>query len=587
MLTRMAAVVCGLALVLPLSAAPGDKDKEKDKEKELATKSLDKLLRECKSIDPAVRDSAVRSIAHFGSDGKTAIPILITLLADADPGIAANALAALRAVASDKELKAEKVIVPTLQKILQFGTPAGKANAAMALGVMGANADTKPSIKILVEYTLKSTSWEVRKAGAFALGSVAYEKKGGPEMSTVNALAKLVYDDRCAQVRLQALQSLATLGAHRTEAESQNHVVKHALDYAVRQNRDASEVVWAHTLLSQTVGTKPDAHMGSISAIIQNTNADPTVRANAIMAAGAMCSVPKDVLAKEFPKPVVDRLFDQMIGALRDRDDNIAGAACRALATAKDNLTKKHVSTIADYVSDAKLPSFVRVHAAQALGVLGERSVPYIGDLTATLSDRDLDTAGAAGQALGSLGRQKLLKAAELQAIAALVHDRKAPRQGRAHAAGVIGLIGENAEAHISDLLTTLPDPDDLVAAAAAQSLVAMRYSLKDAHIEAVVALLSHREPVVRARAVQVLGALDERAKSALPSLIKALEDKDPGVLKNVIAVLAQMGQSMEHLQAVETALKPMLDHPDKDVQLTANQALGALAKFRQAYTKP
>jgi HEAT repeat protein len=586
MLTRMAAVVCGLALVLPLSAAPGDKDKEKDKEKELATKSLDKLLRECKSIDPATRDAAVRGIAQFGHDGKTAIPILLPLLADLDPGVSANALAALRAVASDKELKAEKTIIPTLQKMLQFGTPSGKANAAMALGAIGANADTKPAIKILVEYTLKSTSWEVRKAGAFALGSLAYEKKGGPEMSTVNALAKLVYDDRCAQVRLQALQAFATLGAHRTEAESSNHVVKHALDYAVRQNRDASEVVWAHTLLSQTVGTKPDTHMTTIIAVIQNTNAEPTVRANAIIAAGAMCSVPKDVLAKDFPKPVVDRLFDQMIFALRDRDDNIAGAACRALATSKENLTKKHIATIAGYLAGDKL-SYARVHAAQALGVLGERSVTYIGALTEALSDRDLDVAGAAAQALGSLGRQKLLKAGEMQTIAAILNDPKAARQGRAHAAGTIGLIGDNAEAHIPDLLAALPDPDDLVAASASQALVAMRYNLKDAQVASIAALLTHKEPVVRARAVQILGALDDKGKVALPDIIKALQDKDPGVVKNVIAVLAQMGQSFEHLNAVETALTPMLEHPDKDVQLTANQALGAIGKFRQAFTKP
>jgi HEAT repeat protein len=114
-----------------------------------------------------------------------------------------------------------------------------------------------------------------------------------------------------------------------------------------------------------------------------------------------------------------------------------------------------------------------------------------------------------------------------------------------------------------------------------------MRYGLKDAHVKAIVDLLSDKEPVVRARAVQIIGALDDKGKPALPALIKALDDKDPGVVKNVIAVLSQMGQSMEHLQDVESSLKPMLEHPDKDVQLTANQALGALGKFRQAYTKP
>lgn len=576
---RTVAVCAAFAMALPLWAAG---EKEKDKEKEQNKQSLDKLLRETKSLDPAVRDVAVRGISQYGPEGKAAIPVLVTLLGDPDPGIAANALAALRGIASDKELKAEKSLVATLTKMLQFGTPAGKANAAMALGQIG--PDGKSAVKILVEYTLKSTSWEVRKAGAFALGTVAMEKKGGPEMTTVNALAKLVYDDKCAQVRLQALQALASLGAHRTEAESQNHVVKHALDYSVRLNRDASEVVWAHTLLSQTVGVKPEAHMGSISAVVQNTNADPAVRANAIRALGAMCSVPKDVLFKEAPRAVVDRLFDQMVGALRDRDDNIAAAACAALATARENLSTKHVNLIAGDLA-GQFPTHVRVHAAQALGVLGDRSVKHAGALVAALSDRDLEVAGAASQSLANLGRQKLIKS-ELQDIVALMGDRKAPRQGRANAAACLGMIGENAEAHIPDLLVTLADPDNLVAAAAAQAVLNLRYSLTPAHVNTIAGLLGNKEPVVRARGVQLLGSLDDKVRPHIGAIIKALEDKDNDVVKTVIAVLAQLGQSMEHLEMVEGALKPMIDHPDKDVQFTATQALAVLSKFRQAYTK-
>src|SRR5262249_12531280 len=161
-------------------------------------KSLERLLREAKSIDPAVRDAAVRGIGSFGTEARSGLPTLTALLSDPDPGVAADGLIPLRGGWDGKERKV-KSLWPLLVRVLQFGTPTGKVNAALALGQIG--PDAKTAVKTLTEFTLKSTSWEVRKAGALALGTVAYEKKNGPEMTTVNALAKLVYDDKCAQVR--------------------------------------------------------------------------------------------------------------------------------------------------------------------------------------------------------------------------------------------------------------------------------------------------------------------------------------------------------------------------------------------------
>jgi HEAT repeat protein len=171
--------------------------------------------------------------------------------------------------------------------------------------------------------------------------------------------------------------------------------------------------------------------------------------------------------------------------------------------------------------------------------------------------------------------------------IAELMANRMATRQARATAALCLGMIGESAEPFLPDLLATLTDPDDLVSIEASKSVVSMKYSLKEAHLDAIAALLGHKEPVVRIRGVQILGTLDERAKHYVPEIIKVTADKDPRVVMNVIAVLTQFGQSMEHLDAVEMALKPLADHNDKDVQFAATQGLGVLAKFRQAFTKP
>jgi HEAT repeat protein len=571
-----------LAFALPGFAAEPDKEKT---EKPNNTKSIDRLMKEAKSADPAVRDGAIRGLAGYGSEAKVSIPLLITSIKDPDPGVIASALAALQAICSDKDIKELKKEVSALTNVLQFGIPSAKLNAAMLLGRLG--VDAKAAVRPLIDNTIRSTSWEVRKAGAYALGHCAVDKKNGPEQSVVNSLTRLIYNDDCAQVRLQALQSIAQLGAHRTEAESQSHVVKHALEYTIRKNRDVSEMVWAHTLLTQTVSVKPEAHMGSVSVMI--TAKDPAIRMQAAQALGAMLSVPKDALLKDVSRPVVDRLFETLVETLRDRDDNVAGAAAAALATARENLGKKYEAAIVAIATDAKEEAHSRLHATHTLGLLGDKSIKLVTVLIDLLSDKDPEVSGAATQSLAHLGRQKdVLKKPEYAAIIALLENRKAAPLARGRAASTIGLIGENAVDYIPNLIAALADPEHIVGSNAAQAVAAMMPYLTDKpHMAAIVALLTHNNPDVRARIAQLLGVFDNRADAYIPDLIKALEDKDPKVVGSAVLSLAQVGQSLRYFDSVYAAVKPIQDHSDKNVQLAAAQAMSILNKFRQQTIRP
>jgi HEAT repeat protein len=557
---------------------------EKPAEKPNHTKSIDRLLKDAKSLDPAVRDGAVRGLASYGTEAKSAIPTLILCIKDPDPGVTASALAALQAICTDKDLKELKKEIGTLNNTLQFGTPGAKLNAAMLLGRLG--TDAKAAVPKLIDNTIRSTSWEVRKAGAFALGHCAVDKKNGPEQNVVNSLTRLIYNDDCAQVRLQALEAIALLGAHRTEAESQSHVVKHALEYTIRKNRDVSEVVWAHTLLTQTVSVKPEAHMGSVSVMISSK--DPAIRMQATQALGTMLSVPKDALLKEVSRPVIDKLFETLVDTLRDRDDNVASAAATALSVARDNLDNKYQKAIVRIARDPKEEAHSRLHATHTLGLLGDKAKTVIDVLIELLSDKDPEVSAAAGQSLAHLGQMKdVLMKPEYAAIAGLLENKKAAPLARARAASTLALIGENASSHIPDLISAMTDPEYIVGSAAAEATAAMLPYLNDRHMTAIAGLLTHKDSDVRARIAQLLRMLGDRADPFIPDLIKALQDKEPKVVGSAVLALAQLGQSLRYFDMVYAAIKPIQDHPDKNVQLAATQAISLLNKFRQQTTRP
>src|SRR5262249_32133218 len=143
--------------------------------------------------------------------------------------------------------------------------------------------------------TIRSSSWEVRRAGVFALGMVALDPKKGPDGLVVRSLIEDVLGkDSCAQVRIQAIQSLGSLGAHRTSFEAQNHDVKRALESLITKNRDPGEVISAHVLLAQTVTVKPDKHIEAVLALVKKTEAG--TRASALQALGSVAAAPKEAL---------------------------------------------------------------------------------------------------------------------------------------------------------------------------------------------------------------------------------------------------------------------------------------------------
>ncbi len=77
-----------------------------------AKKGMPILIDGMRDPDPLVRGSAVAVVEHMGADAKTAVPVVEMLMADADPGVASQARAALQRIdpARYQHLQAERKI---------------------------------------------------------------------------------------------------------------------------------------------------------------------------------------------------------------------------------------------------------------------------------------------------------------------------------------------------------------------------------------------------------------------------------------------------------------------------------------------
>ena len=94
-----------------------------------------------------------------------------------------------------------------------------------------------------------------------------------------------------------------------------------------------------------------------------------------------------------------------------------------------------------------------------------------------------------------------------------------------------------------------------------------------------------HKDSRRRARAVEAIGNLGPKARSAIPALRKALRDKTPRVRSNAAIALGRLTRSSnDAVRDLRRALKDK--HPD--VRYSAAQALGRIGTpdARRAFAK-
>jgi HEAT repeat protein len=163
-----------------------------------------------KTPDPSTRKAAILVVPQFGPAAKKAIPMLINLMSDPDDSVKMTALIAC----TTHPYEDPKLIERTVGKVnglLKHNDVTMRFQAAMACNRLGPAA--KPCIPtICSEYVLKChSSYELRTAGAVALGQVAYDDKIGSDPQAVSALANAL-TDKALSVRLESVTALMFIG---------------------------------------------------------------------------------------------------------------------------------------------------------------------------------------------------------------------------------------------------------------------------------------------------------------------------------------------------------------------------------------
>jgi HEAT repeat protein len=388
---RSISIVLLACLLVVTAAAPGDaQDKEKDIVKdgsriiEVAGKTLDQWIKELQDSDPSAQETAIRAISNFGEEGRRAAPAIIPFLRDKDVSLRVNAVITLGAIGLDNR----DVIngVGGLQALLRDTQGIVRYQAAMTLGRLGPQA--KSALSYLMTVTiLDRTSWEIRKAAAYAVGAIgAGDKMNFSDSRAVVAL-KTALNDPCAQVRLEAILGLSTLGQYIDPQEIPN--LKPLLERRALIDRDKTVMIYSRLLLMQYDATYiRETNLVPIAQQLQNP--DVQVRLQAARALAMLADKAKS------------RIPD-LIEALKDKESLVASAATAALVAMKNEMTDQQTIDIGKILLYGE-KHYVRCHAAQALGSLGERAKFRVPELIRALQDQNSDVVKTSAMALIEMG---------------------------------------------------------------------------------------------------------------------------------------------------------------------------------------
>lgn len=311
---------------------------------EINGKSLEEWVKQIKNPDPSLAETAIRMVTLFGPDAAPkAADALVDALHFTDASLRVNAALVFSMIGVD-EKHAPKVVAALAQRVNEDNQAIVRFHAAIALGRIGDGY--RSSIPALVFRCTDQSSWEIRRAAAFALGragkAVASTANAGVEMHAAHALIQLfagAYPDRCAQVRLTAVQALGSMGI--PGAPNDKAVILVALKRALK-DRYKPVVIWAHVGLMAD-GEPTEDHLPAILAFMKGREGKDfeahleAIRALGTMGKNAKAAVPQLTDELEGPEPALVVAACWALGEMKD-DATSALPVLEALKTKKETL---------------------------------------------------------------------------------------------------------------------------------------------------------------------------------------------------------------------------------------------------------
>jgi HEAT repeat protein len=263
---------------------------------EVAGKTLGQWVATLRDPDPAVRVRGLEAMVYYGSVGrKLGATHVIDALKDKDGGIRHAAATAIGLIGLDDPKDISRA-VGELTRLLYDNQSLIRYQAALTLSTFGEAA--KDAVPTLAKTTIyDSNSFEVRKAGAIALGRLAGDKTKGPNAAAQIALAHAA-GDVSAHVRMEAIRSLTLLGP--PASQSDLDALKPILIKHVLAERDHTVAIWARVCLMRVDASQiNEANLKEITKFFKNS--DLATRIAAVQAIGSMGTDAKSKMADLIP----------------------------------------------------------------------------------------------------------------------------------------------------------------------------------------------------------------------------------------------------------------------------------------------
>jgi len=185
--------------------------------KEIGGKKPEDFVKDLTDLDPAMREAALRTLPTFGPGVQKVPGIAKGILArmdpskEGDPGVRAAAYETAGAIAFESEQDTKEAII-LLYNAADQGAKGGgtRLHAVQTLAMFGSKAET--AVTYLTGAPAADPAYETRRSVANTLGRIGGSDTTGANPKALRCLAEVLAKDRSAAVRLEAYQSIVTLG---------------------------------------------------------------------------------------------------------------------------------------------------------------------------------------------------------------------------------------------------------------------------------------------------------------------------------------------------------------------------------------
>jgi HEAT repeat protein len=507
-----------------------------------------------KEKDGQVRLAVLDAVTALGPDAGSAVPALVHTLRSDYGGQreeemhqdyrSALALAAVGAPA-----------VEGLRGLLKDGKPNVRAEAAMALGRIG--ADAAPAVPDLI-HLLGDKNERIGQEASLALGRIG---------KTAIVALVAASENRDDLIRARAVASLGHLPV--ADERAQQAAEKCAFDSAPVVRAAALKTLARCTLADDAFLAILKQNMRHDDERVRLAVVGVLVERRGLLMPmapdlGSLLTTKNDGVARHAAfllSKIGPEAAPRLLHALGDENGRVDQIG-EALA---------HIGRpVAPLLAEALGSSDPRVRQAAALAIGQIRPVmpETVKKLADSLHDSDVKVRAASLAAIGGLGP----RAAEaIASVRGMLHDESA--EVRTEAVAILAQRAPHDDGLTHDLVALLDDPDARVQRQVIDTLRSLGPVGRDT-ASVVTGKLRSTDPDVRRAAVEFVGSQPQFAALAVPALSSLLGDASPKIRAIAAQALGKLGKAAQPALAPLTAL---LTAEQVEVREAAATALGGL----------